>query len=520
MENSLLPENPTTILEDTEYIASSSSIGHPHLSTIGHPHLSTIGTTAAAAPDAATNPTDVNTLTSAAIEKHPVNFSKNSTVENMTDLSNSSEQRTFKTNAEKVDNGTDEGTEPAAAVLTTFPDGGFGWLVVLGAFVIQFCCWGFNFSWGVYQEYYVENDIFKGATLSQISWCGGLGAASVFLTCPFQTQMVSKFGLRPVIATGIVISGSGMISASFAKTVWQLYLTQASRGFMFGLGAGMALFNSVAIPVQWFDKKRGLATGITVAGSGIGGATLAPLNRFLISNVGYKWALRIMGITVITAVFSILFCIRARIRPAARRRPLFDVGMFKSTGFTVLYLTGMLMTFGYLTPIFLLPKFITDLGWDPTVGATLVSVFSGVNAAARIGLGFVADICGPLNVLILSTIFCGLSCYMFWMNTHDLAMATVFAIAYGTSAGGFVSLFPVVAAKVIGLETLAATVGLLFSGNFFGNLLGTPLASAIISASGGSYTWAIVFAGAAPLVGASLLLIIRFKDERRIFVKV
>ncbi|KAG0005026.1 hypothetical protein BGZ80_011100 [Entomortierella chlamydospora] len=501
MENNLLHKNPPTILEDVEYIVSPSPTGHPHLSTIG--------AAAATASDAAANATDVNTLIGAAVEKHPVNFSKNSTVDNMADLSNSSEQRTFKTDAEKADNGTDESTEPATAVLTNFPDGGFGWLVVLGAFMIQFCCWGFNFSWGVYQEYYVENDTFEGATLSQVSWCGGLGAASVFLTCPFQTQMVSRFGLRPVIATGIVISGFGMISASFAKT-----------GLMFGLGAGMALFNSVAIPVQWFDKKRGLASGITVAGSGIGGATLAPLNRYLISNVGYKWTLRIMGITVITAVFSILFCIRARIPPATRRRPLFDVAMFKNTGFTILYLTGMLMTFGYLTPIFLLPKFVKDLGWDPTVGATLVSIFSGVNAAARIGLGFVADICGPLNVLILSTIFCGLSCYMFWMNTHGLAMATVFAIAYGTSAGGFVSLFPVVAAKVIGLETLAATVGLLFSGNFFGNLLGTPLASAIISASGGSYTWAIVLAGTAPLVGASLLLIIRFEDEKRIFVKV
>ncbi|KAF9345695.1 hypothetical protein BGX26_002868 [Mortierella sp. AD094] len=464
MENNLLPGNSPVTLQDIEHIVL------PFITDRPLTHLSTIGTTTATASDATVDTTDVNPVIG---EKHPVSFSKSSTVDNTTDMPNSLEQTTSKIDAEKAmhipGEGTDKSAEPATAAPMAFPDGGFGWLVVLGAFMIQFCCWGFNFSWGVYQEYYVENDIFKGATLSQVSWCGGLGAAS---------------------------------------------------GFMFGLGAGMALFNSVAIPVQWFDKKRGLASGITVAGSGIGGATLAPLNRFLISNVGYKWALRIMGITAITVVFSILFCIRTRIPPVTRRRPLFDVAMFKNSGFTILYLTGMLMTFGYLTPIFLLPKFVTDLGLDPTVGATLVGIFSGVNAAARIGLGLVADICGPLNVLVLSTIFCGLSCYIFWMNTHGLAMATVFAVAYGTSAGGFVSLFPVVAAKVIGLETLAATVGLLFSGNFFGNLLGTPLASAIISASGGSYTWAIVFAGTAPLVGASLLLIIRFKDEKRIFVKV
>ncbi|KAF9436185.1 hypothetical protein BGZ76_004601 [Entomortierella beljakovae] len=358
----------------------------------------------------------------------------------------------------------------------TFPDGGFGWLIVFGAFMIQFCCWGFNFSWGVYQEYYIASETFQGSTLDNISWCGGIGAASVFLTTPFQSSLVSRIGLRKFIAIGIIISGSGMIAASFVKTIWQLYLTQ---GLMFGLGAGMALFTSVAIPVQWFDKRRGLASGITVAGSGIGGAALAPLNRYLITHVGYKWALRVMGIGAITI--------------------------------------GTLMTFGYLTPIFLLPKYVVDSGLDPSTGATLVSIFSGVNALARIVLGHVADIYGPMNVMILGIIVCGLSCYIFWMTAHAIPMMVVFVVFYGINAGSFVSLFPVVAAKVIGVETLATAVGLLFSGNFFGNLLGTPLASAIISASGGSYTWAIVFAGTTPLLSAILLMNIRFRDDKRIF---
>ncbi|KAF9112737.1 hypothetical protein BGX27_002872 [Mortierella sp. AM989] len=398
----------------------------------------------------------------------------------------------------------------------TFPDGGFGWFVVLGAFTIQFCCWGFNFCWGVYQQFYVNNQIFPGAGLSEISWSGGISSASIFITTPFQTKMVATFGLRKVIATGIIISGSGMILASFATSLWQLYLTQ---GFMYGFGAGMALFTSVAIPVQWFEKKRGLASGITVAGSGIGGATLAPLNRYLISKVGYQWALRIMGISVITLVCSILACLRTRVTPSVKGRPLLDVAMFKNSGFTAMYFMGMLVTFGYLTPVFLLPKFVTDLGMDPTVGASLVSIFSGVNAVARIVLGFAGDRYGPLNVLIISTIFTGLCCWVLWMNTHGLTMAIVFVVIYGANAGGFNSLFPVVAADIIGVETLAATVGLLYSGNFFGNLLGTPLASTIVTASGGSYKWAQVYAGAAPILAAALLIVLRFKREKRILVR-
>ncbi|KAG0037638.1 hypothetical protein BGZ82_002132 [Podila clonocystis] len=358
-----------------------------------------------------------------------------------------------------------------------YPEGGFGWLVVFGAFMIQFCGFGFNFSWGVYQEYYLAENIFPGATLSQVSWVGGIGASSVFLTGPIQASMTRRFGIHTVIAAGAVISSSGIILASFTKELWQLYLTQ---GVLFGLGAGMSIFTSIAVPVQWFNKRRGLASGITVAGSGIGGAALAPLNRFLISQLGFRWALRIMGLSFV----------------------------------------GVLVTFGYLTPVFLLPNYVADIGMDSRTGATLVGIFSGANAISRVILGIAADKFGRFNILALCTILGGLSCYIFWLNTHNLAMAIVFVIFYGANGGGFVSLFPVVAAEVIGVERLAAAVGLLYSGNLFGNLLGTPIASAIVTASGGSYTWAIVFAGTTPILGAILLLTHRFKIEKRIFVKI
>lgn len=128
----------------------------------------------------------------------------------------------------------------------------------------------------------------------------------------------------------------------------------------------------------------------------------------------------------------------------------------------------MLVTFGYLTPVFLLPNYVADIGMDPRTGATLVGIFSGANAISRVILGIAADKFGRFNILALCTILGGLSCYVFWLNTHNLTMAIVFVIFYGANGGGFVSLFPVVAAEVIGVEKLAAAVGLLYSGNLFG----------------------------------------------------
>lgn len=88
---------------------------------------------------------------------------------------------------------------------------------------------GFNFSWGVYQEHYVNENIFPGAGLTEISWGGTIGAGSVFITGPFQSSMIRQFGTRPIVAVGIVISACGLVAASFVTKVWQLYLTQVSK---------------------------------------------------------------------------------------------------------------------------------------------------------------------------------------------------------------------------------------------------------------------------------------------------
>lgn len=99
----------------------------------------------------------------------------------------------------------------------------------------------------------------------------------------------------------------------------------------------MSIFTSIAVPVQWFNKRRGLASGITVAGSGIGGAALAPLNRFLISQVGFRWALRIMGLSFVVIIFSVMMCIRTRFPIGRRGGPIFDFSLFKEPGFATMY---------------------------------------------------------------------------------------------------------------------------------------------------------------------------------------
>ena len=73
--------------------------------------------------------------------------------------------------------------------------------------------------------------------------------------------------LRTIIAFGSVFNVFGMVVIGFCSRYWQVILAQ---GVLVGLGSGCLFLPSIAILPQYFEKKRGLATGIGSSGSAFG----------------------------------------------------------------------------------------------------------------------------------------------------------------------------------------------------------------------------------------------------------
>ena len=75
--------------------------------------------------------------------------------------------------------------------------------------------------------------------------------------------------------------------------LWQLFLTQ---GLLYGIGSSMYYFPIMSLTPAYFDRNRGMAMGIVLAGSGVGGLVLSPVFHALLTSLGIRWALRILGI--------------------------------------------------------------------------------------------------------------------------------------------------------------------------------------------------------------------------------
>lgn len=138
------------------------------------------------------------------------------------------------------------------------------WLVVIGALIIQVCL-GAIYSWSVFVNP-LKEIFFYTTTQTQIIF--SLALATFALVMIFAGRLQDKKGPRMVATLGGIILGSGYLLASF--TDGNFPLIALTVGIIGGAGIGFAYVCPIAACVKWFPDKRGMVTGLAVAGFGAG----------------------------------------------------------------------------------------------------------------------------------------------------------------------------------------------------------------------------------------------------------
>ncbi|MDQ5988685.1 MAG: MFS transporter, OFA family, oxalate/formate antiporter [Syntrophus sp. SKADARSKE-3] len=153
------------------------------------------------------------------------------------------------------------------------------WLILLSSLLINVCI-GSGYAWSVFQKPLIA--MFKWTT-SEASLAFTLTFAVVPITMIIAGKIQDKIGPRKVIMVGALIFGCGFIGAGFASSLTFLYLTYGVLG---GLGIGTVYATVVANAVKWFPDKRGLASGLVVAGFGSGAMVIALIAAEMIQGYG------------------------------------------------------------------------------------------------------------------------------------------------------------------------------------------------------------------------------------------
>ncbi|KAI1314741.1 hypothetical protein EDD11_001755 [Mortierella claussenii] len=410
------------------------------------------------------------------------------------------------------------------------PDGGLrAWLVVLGSFLIHcFCFAPTEYIFAMFENHYLK--LYPSSSHGSIAFIGTLGSSTTYFAGFVSGVLADKFGYRITALLGTGVMTVALILASFATQVWQLYLTQ---GVLFGVGASLVYYPAIGAPSHWFDAKRGLALGLAVSGTGLGGLGLAPATQALIDGVGVGWTLRALALFCVIVCGGASFLIVEREsgkkvpEPARtitdaeigqiteklspeKKKPTGITGffaelkVFKNPQFLSLTFAEIAASVGFLIPMYYFQTYSVFIGLTPQNGALIAGLSSGASCLGRIVLGYTADRLPKTIVVSCCAWMTAGSILIIWTLSKSFGVYLLFALIYGFFAGGYVSLVPLVLSETFGAHQLSTVIGFMYAASGVGMLAGAPAAGAILDATKPniSYLPVIMTAGGTLLLGA------------------
>jgi MFS family permease len=390
----------------------------------------------------------------------------------------------------------------------------YGWFVVAGTFAVTFVGFGCAYSFSAFllplQHDFAAS---RGSIALVFSIAGFFYFALGVITGP----LADRFGSRPLAVIGMILAGAGLMVASVAQTLLQVYL---AYGLGVGLGIGCSYVPAVAAVQRWFLRRRGFASGLAVSGIGVGTLVVPPLAKLLIDAFDWRETYLILGIVAIIVGAGLAMLIEddpsrrglgvdgdppaaAATASAAAAGAIRSV--VTSRRFIGLYAACFICSFGLFVPFVHLVPYALDHGVASSAAVLMVGAIGVGSTAGRFMLGGMADRLGrPLSFLLMF-VGMGLS-FVIWLFSVSLWPLAAFALVFGVFYGGFVALAPAVIIDYFGGRQASSLIGIVYTSVAFGTLIGPSAAGFVFDVSH-SYTLPILLSIGVYVVATAILAV-------------
>jgi MFS transporter, MCT family, solute carrier family 16 (monocarboxylic acid transporters), member 13 len=357
----------------------------------------------------------------------------------------------------------------------------YAWVVVWATFFALATIFGVSYSFAAYFESFASE---FAAQRADVSLVFGLSGGVYFVFGAGAGMLADRFGPRAVTCAGMLLIATGLLVCSFAESMAMVY---AAYGVGVGLGIALVYTPSIACVQPWFTQRRGLAAGLASAGIGAGTVMVPLIATAAIAAWQWRDALRAMAAGVLVlGVCATLLLRRAPAATAARKGGVPGLSLaeaLRDRRFWWLYLSVVLAAPSMFIPFAHVSVSARDMGIGDARAVGLVGLIGIGSLVGRFAIGALADRIGRTLTLLLMQVSAGLA-YLAWLAAGSYPMLVFFALWFGLSYGGIVSLLPAICMDLFGARAVAGIIGTLYSGAALGNLAGPVLAGAVFDHAG------------------------------------
>ncbi len=368
------------------------------------------------------------------------------------------------------------------------------------------CSIGTVYCWSIFSQEIADYIGYsKGAT----EWAFSFAIFFLGMSAAFLGNIVEKdihkssliaticFSLG-MLLTGVFIMYGGTHKGSPVALIG-IYV---SYGFIMGVGLGTGYLSPVKTLMLWFQDRKGLATGLAVAGFGAAKAIASPIMQSMLENLGdggiYKMFMILAGVYCVMMFVGHLLLAK----PAdwhepqndAEKPKIMDVLKTKPItnyiGIWVMFYINITCGLALISQEKMIVKCI---GLAASVG--IISTISAIfNAGGRLGFSAWADTMKDRNtiykmIFILSIAFTALVMITGGIKNGEgngllifLVLALIFIVNAGYG-GGF-SNVPTLLSDHYGMGSISAIHGITLSAWAFAGLTGNQVATYIVNHSG------------------------------------
>ena len=374
----------------------------------------------------------------------------------------------------------------------------------------------------VFYKFIREDFVASGAVATDVAESFiAFGASLTFLfsglISPLAGWLIQKFPLKRLMLIGCALLGGGLLLHAGANSYVSVYAARILMGVSLGF---VGVLPSVVLVSNWFVRRRGMALGILLTGTSVGGVLIPPIATPLIDRFGWRMAMVLVSM-LIWLVLAPAIAILVRSRPSDMALLPDGDGMSAASEtastsgltFSQAIRTRLFWIFAVGAALIFYPIFVTSqqlilqtakIGFSPWQGTLVLSGLFAVSVAGKFLFGYLSDRYAPVRVILVCTAVMFGSTFL--LLNLNATTALLFLVPFGLGYGGAFVLIQRLVADFFGTRDYPKILGAITIGDTLGAVVGGMITGQLADRYGGDYT--VGFYGVIIATGLALVLMV------------